>query len=1019
MFDITRYSIVKMRITITFVMMIVILGVMSYVRLPKAEDPGFVVRIARVTTWFPGASPERVEQLVTDKIEKAIQEIPELDYIYSESHPGLSLITVNILDQYANMRPIWDSLRRKVERATRELPDGVIGPIVNDEFGDVFGTIVTISGADFSYKDLKDVADELRNEFLYIDEVSKVDIYGAQEERIFVEYQDAKIAELGSSSIQLRDFLQSRNIINPGGTVTSGDERIILEPSGNFESVDELGNTVIAVPGQDQVVYLKDFTDIQRGYLDPPERIVHSTGRPSLALAISMRDGGNISVMGEKINGVVRRMQEVYPIGMDFDVAIFQPAEVDRKVHEFVINLVQSVILVMFTTLVTIGLRTGLIVASLIPLTILLTFSMMIVFDIGVDQISLAALVISLGMLVDNAIVMAESIMTQLSDGKKSIEAAVDSAKELRIPLLTSSLTTALAFLPIYLAESQAGEYTASIFKVVTIALMASWILSLTVIPMLCVYFLKGRGRLIGKTDSPLFQRYRTLLTFLLRHRTVCLVGFVVVFAFAIASFAWVPKAFFPPSDRAMFTVELDLPVGTKIERTDEVLHDVQAFMETQLKANGEREGVTGWVTFIGGFPPRYILNFNPRPIMPESAFMLVNTSSAGIILDMQEKLVAYALEHHPDLRVVAKSIEYGPPIDAPVEVRISGYDIDTLRQFADQTKQEMSKLEDVYNIRDNWGTSSKKLLVHINQPRALRGGITSRDIAISLQTRLSGFETTKYREDDELIPVILRSVADDRDDLDRLESLNVYSQLSNVSLPLKQVADLELVWQPSKIVRRNRLRTITVRANIRPNYTANAAAVAMTPWLNEQEASWPYGYHYEFGGEIETSAKSQDSIFDKVPLAGLFIVLLLIVQFDSFRRPLIIILTIPLGLIGVAVGLLATGAQLGFMVLLGIVSLSGIVVNNAIVLLDRITSERAAGKDPWDAILDAAIKRLRPILLTTVTTIGGLMPLWVGGGELFKPMAITIIFGLFFATALTLGLIPVLYAVFYRVENK
>ena len=433
-------------------------GITTYVGMPRAEDPGFVIRTAVVITLFPGASPERVELLVTDKLEKVIQEIPELDYVNSESKTGSSFIFVNIQDRYKEMRPIWDDLRRKVDAAVRDLPEGIIGPIVNDDFGDVFGTIITISSEDFSYAELKDIADDVRDELLRVPEVAKVDIHGAQDERIFVEFNNARLAELGLSPAQLRLILEARNIVVPGGQVFTGDERISLEPSGNFETVEDLRQSVITLPGSRQVIQLQDIVTVRRGYVDPPETIVRSSGTPALALAISMREGGNILVLGDGVLEVYDRVRSVYPIGIDFGIVAFQPDIVDTKVNNFVGSVLQAIGVVVLVTVLALGLRTGLVVSSLIPMTMLTALLVMSFFGIGLDQMSLAALIISLGMLVDNSIVMSESIITQIAEGKGGFEAAVDSAAELRIPLLTSSLTTAAAFLPIFLAESTAGE---------------------------------------------------------------------------------------------------------------------------------------------------------------------------------------------------------------------------------------------------------------------------------------------------------------------------------------------------------------------------------------------------------------------------------------------------------------------------------------------------------------------------------------------------------------------------------
>lgn len=1033
--DITRAAIEKNRVTIMALLLITVGGVGAYTRMSRAEDPGFTIRAARVITFFPGAGPERVENLVTDPLEKAIQEIPELDFLQSESRTGISVITVNILERYADMRPIWDNLRRKVERAASDLPDGIIGPQVNDEFGDVFGTIVTLRGDGFRYAELKEYADQVRDELLRLSDVAKVEIHGAQEEQIFIEYNNARLAELGLTPLQLTTVLESVNIIIPGGAVEMGTERIVLEPSGNFESLQDLRRTVISLPGRSELVYLEDLAAITRGYVDPPSRKVRSSGLDALALAISMREGGNIIDLGTQIETELERLQRAMPLGIEFDVVAFQPERVDRKVSEFVVNLLQAVAIVLAVMLLFLGFRTGLVVASLVPMAMIMSLLAMSFFEIGLDQMSLAALIIALGMLVDNAIVMAESIMVQMESGKPAVEAAVQSASELRIPLLTSSLTTAAAFLPIYLAESTTGEYTAPLFKVVSITLLCSWLLALTMIPLLCVLFLRVSPAADAGYDSRFYRLYRRCLVTVLRFRFVSLAAVAGIFWLALLGLNAIPNVFFPASDVAIFTAEFELPTGTAIARTEQVLKEVEEFMSEQLMAPfsdadgtpdgdrpaGEAPGIVNWVTFIGTGAPRFYLSFNPKPASPNYAMMLINATSREIIeAELIPSLEDFCNQRYPDLKTTLNPLQLGPPVQAPVQIRLSGTETGSLFEIADLVKARVREVPGTKNVGDDWGRRTKKLSVEVNQARARRAGVTSQDIAISLQTTLSGIETTQFREQDTLIPVTLRSVAADRQDIGKLETLDVYAQLTGRSVPLLQVADLAVNWEPAKILRRDRLKTVTISSELEPGVTATQVTSALRPWLDETAARWPLGYLYEFGGELETSVKANQAIGAQLPIAGLIILILLVGQFNSVRRTLIILMTIPLALIGVIIGLLAADSYFGFMTLLGIISLAGIVINNAIVLIDRIKIEiEDNGLEPPRAVVEAAQRRLRPILLTTATTVAGLLPLWFGGGPMWEPLAISIIFGLLFATLLTLGMVPLLYSLFFRVSFK
>jgi len=1019
--DLTRWAIKNNRVTSVALVVVLLAGIAAYGRLPRSEDPGFTIRIAMIMTIFPGASPERVEQLITDKIEKAVLEMPEVDFVRSQSKTGASIIFVHVQARYDEMRPIWDRLRRKVERASRDLPQDAFPPVLNDEFGDVFGTIATVTGEGYSYRELKQIADEVKNELLLIDEVAKVEIHGDQAEQIFVEFNNARLAELGISPHQLKQVLESRNIIIPGGHVSTDRERMSLEPTGNFDSIDELEHTVIAHPNMRGVLELGDIADVRRAYVDPAKSMVRASGTAALALAINLREGGNITELGRKVRAKINRLQAQYPIGVDLEFAAFQADHVNRKVDDFTTNLLQAVGLVLLVMLVTLGLRTGLVVASLIPMTMVMSLLVMSLLEIGLDQMSLASLIIALGMLVDNAIVMSESIMVAIERGEDAIESAVRSAKELRVPLLTSSLTTSAAFLPIFLAESDVGEYTAPLFKVVTIALLSSWVLSLTMTPLLCVQFLRAKpGGVEEETFGGRFYRvYRGFVIMLLRHRVLTLLVTLGIFALTLSGFRYIPNIFFPPNDKAILTAELRLPIGTPIERTDLVVAAVEAHMASELQVGSSREhGVVDWASFIGRGAPRFVLNYTPPMSSPEYAMLLINATDRGVLPEIKRSLEGFVFERFPDLRVNVSKLPIGPPASAPVEVRVSGQQLDRVFDIATEVQSKLETMSGVENVRNDWGPRTKKILVQIDQDRARRAGLSNLDIAVSLQTVLSGYDTTQFREGDNVIPITLRTVAADREDIGKLESHNVYSLVTGRSVPLKQVADIEVAWQPAKILRRGRLKTVTVSGHVADGVSPLAVSGAMGEWLGEVSDSWGVGYKWALGGEEEKSGAANASIAAKLPIAAFIILMLLVGQFNSIRRPAIILTTIPLGLIGVVAGLLVARSYFGFMTLLGVISLAGIVINNAIVLLDRIRIEiEENGLDPTDALVEAAQRRLRPILLTTTTTIGGLVPLWLGGGPMWEPMAISIIFGLAFSTLLTLGVVPVLYAVLFGVR--
>jgi len=1017
--NITRMAITNNRTTFMLLIVMLFFGVNAYKNMPKDYDPGFIIRTAQVITQFPGASPERVEMLITDKLERVIQELPELDFVKSESRTGISIISVNIKENYRNLRPIWDNLRRKIQAAQVQLPPESFPSVVNDEFGDVFGIVIGLTAEGYNYRDMKIIADQVKDAMLRLSQTAKVEVFGEQQEHVFLEYDNAHLANLGISPSQLSEQLSSRNIVISGGSIILADEQITLEPSGNFENIDEIKRTIIQIPGSERLLYLSDLVTIKRSYVDPVQSKVSLSGEQGLSIAVAMREGGNNILLGQQVSELINELNQSYPIGVEFEAVSFLPLDVEKKVDDFSSSLIQAVIIVTLVMLLSLGFRTGLIVAILIPSSMIFGILIMSFFNIGIDQISLAALIISLGMLVDNGIVMSESIMVSMEKGNKAIDAAVDSANELKIPLLTSSLTTAAAFLPIFLAESATGEYTASLFKVVTITLLCSWILSMTVIPMLCVHFMKVK-KTTQLFDSAIFVGYRTLLTKLLRFRWLTLLVTLVLFFIAVWSLSFIPKLFFPPSERTFFKMELELPIGTTLTATERVTSQIETYIQDVLKVRQDRtQGVTNWVSYIGNGGPRFLLTHNPKPSSSNYALMVINVTDKESVDKIMTKLEQFSLDNFPDLLVKLRKIENGSPIENPVEVRIKGTNTEQLFKIVQQVKQRMTEINGVKAISDNWGMPIKKLQVNINQSRARRAGVSSKDIAMSLQTGLSGYELSQYREGDLVIPITMRTQIGDRQDINKLQALAVYSQVNGSSVPLTQVADIKVEWQSAKILRRDRLKTITIGGQIDNSITANYAFNELLPWLEQQQEHWPISYSFELGGEFETSGKANKSIGDKLPLAGFIILLLLIAQFNSVRKALIILLTIPLGLIGVTSGLLVGQSFIGFMTLLGIISLAGIVINNAIVLLERIQIELLAlPEQPCLAIINAAQQRLRPIALTTATTIFGLIPLYLSGGEFWEPMAIAIIGGLLCSTVFTLGVIPVVYAVLFSIKT-
>jgi multidrug efflux pump subunit AcrB len=1019
--NLTQIAVNNNRTLLVFVLALFFAGISAFLGLPKQQDPGFTIRTAVISTRFDGASPERVEQLVTKKIEEKVQEMPEIDFITSESLPGRSIIQVNFQERYTNMRPIFDNLRRKVADIQGELPDGVPAPQVNDEYGDIFGSVYSLTGEGFSYTELLEVADEIRDELLKDPDVAKVNIHGAQQERVFIDYKSATLNELGLSPQQLAGILSRANIVSAGGNIVSGTERITLEPTGNFESIEDIRRTVISIP-KVGLVYLSDFANVYLAYEDPPSKLTRVNGQNAMAIGVSMRDGGDILKLGARLDRLMPELERAYPWGISIEKIWFQADLVKVSIGNFVSSLSQSVLIVVIVMLVFLGLRTGLVVATLIPFTMMISFYFMQTFSITINQISLAALIIALGLLVDNAIVIVETILVKRSAGISAVKAAVTSGKELATPLLVSSLTTAAAFMPIGLAESAVGEYTADIFYVVAIALLVSWFLAMTFLPLLSQVAIRPASvdSIENQLDGPLYEFYNKCLNWSLKNRAISIAAIILLFLVSMSLLRFVPQIFIEPSEDPVFTAKLEMPLGTSIETTTAMVEGLDRFIQHEYaQPNGDMPpAMTSWMTFIGEGGPRLALTINPPNQNPANAFLIANTRDGQVVDEIINGIEEYLTKAQPDLSKQLSRLENGPPVGYPIVVRIQGDDVDELYSIANNVTEMLYSNPKVLSVKNSWGLPSKKLRVEVNQERAQRAGVSSDDVAYSLRANLQGQQLSQFRDEDDLVPIVLRADVSDREDISKLDGLSVYSQSTGDFVPLKQVADIKLAFEAGVIEHRDRVKTLSLKVQLKPDFNAADVTDEVAPQLANQASLWQSGYSYELGGESSESGDAGTSIAAKLPIAFLVILMLLVSQFNSIRSPIIILVTIPLGLIGVINGLLIAGSSFGFFTILGIIALSGIIINNAIVLIDRINIERyEQNKEAKEAIIHACKQRLRPIFLATATTVLGMLPLVWGGTAMFKPMAISIIFGLSFATLLTLLVVPVLYSLFYRVS--
>jgi multidrug efflux pump subunit AcrB len=1024
--NLTKFSIEKNRITYMALATVLLLGVFLYQSLPRDSMPPMTIRVATIVSQFPGAGPERVEELVTDKIEKVVQEIPELKKVTSTSRTGISIISVTLKDEVTpeKLQSVWDRLRRKLD-VIQGLPATVIPNLNDDGIGDVFGIVLGITSDGFSYAEMKEYVDAIKDDLIKLDNAAKVEIGGEQDERVFVEFDDSRLKEYGLSAQKLSGIISAQNILSSGGQINVEDERIILEPTGNFDSLEDISDMLIPVGDGSQLVYLKDITTVEKGYISPATNRVRVNGMDAISLHISLKDDANIIALGEEVKRIKRKWEALLPIGLELHTLSSMDTYIDEKVGAFMINLMQSVIIVLVVMLFFLGIRTGLIITSLIPIVIITTFMVMGLMNIGINQVTLAALIMALGMMVDNGIVVAETIVVKLEEGIDRKDAAIQACSELFTPLLISTLTTAVAFLSFYLAESAMGDVVGPIFLVISIALVSSWLISLTIITLLSYLFMRAKPKdakisLIDKAIEWLKGYYKDLILIALRHKLKTMLLIVAMFLLAIFGFTKIEFIFFPDSDRNMITVDINLPLGTKIERTTAVVADIENYISEHLKTSDtQTKGIVDWSSYIGEGPESYDQGYQPDEANSSYAHILVNTSNFTANQDMINKLDAFCFNSFPNADIKIGALASGGG-GTPIEVKVTGNNPDELSQIAEHVKLKLTAISGTKNVKDDWGPKTKKFIIDIDQNRAQTAGVSSQDIATSLQTVLDGFTTGEYREDDKSIPIVMRSDKSQQQTLESIETLNIFSQSSGKNVPLLQVASIKPVWQYAKILRMDINRTITISSELREGGNASAITAEITPWLNEQSKDWSTGYFYEFGGDAENTAENMGAVIKYLPLCGFIIMLLLVIQFNSFRKMIMVYCTIPLAIIGVVIGLLLFKQPFGFMPFLGVIALAGIIINNAIVLIDRMEIEQNVLKrKEEDSIITACLQRFRPILLATFTTVLGLIPLYLTGGDMWEGMAVSIMIGLLFGTVITLFFIPAFYSVLYKISYK
>ncbi|EJL6720643.1 efflux RND transporter permease subunit VmeI [Vibrio alginolyticus] len=991
-------------------------GIAAFFGLGRLEDPAFTIKDAMVVTSYPGATPQQVEEEVTYPIEKAIQQLTYVDEVNSISSRGLSQITVTMKNNYGpdDLPQIWDELRRKVNDLKGTLPPGVNEPQVIDDFGDVYGILLAVTGDGYSYKELLDYVDYLRRELELVDGVSKVSVSGQQQEQVFIEVSMKKLSSIGLAPDTVFNLLSTQNVVSDAGAIRIGDEYIRIQPTGEFQSVDELGDLLITESGAQGLIFLKDVADIKRGYVEVPNNIINFNGSLALNVGVSFAEGVNVVEVGKAFDHRLAELKYQQPVGIEISEIYSQPKEVDKSVSGFVVSLAQAVGIVIIVLLFFMGLRSGLLIGLILLLTVLGTFIFMKYLAIDLQRISLGALVIALGMLVDNAIVVVEGILIGTQKGRTRLQAATDIVTQTKWPLLGATVIAVTAFAPIGLSEDSTGEYCGTLFTVLLISLMLSWFTAISLTPFFADIFFKGQkikqGE--GEENDPyngvIFVIYKKFLQFCMRRAWFTVVVLIAGLAASVYGFTFVKQAFFPSSTTPIFQLDVWMPEGTDIRATNTTLKELESWLAKQ-------EHVDHITTTAGKGLQRFMLTYAPEKSYAAYGEITTRMENYEALKPLMAKFREYLKANYPEINYKLKQIELGPGGGAKIEARIIGSDPTVLRTIAAQVKDIMYADPQATNIRHDWRERTQVLEPQFNESQARRYGITKSDVDDFLSMSFSGMTIGLYRDGTTLMPIVARLPEDERIDIRNIEGMKIWSPAQSEFIPLQQVTmGYDMRWEDPIIVRKNRKRMLTVMAD--PDILGEETASTLQKRLQPQiEAiQMPPGYSLEWGGEYESSGDAQESLFTTMPMGYLFMFLITVFLFNSIKEPLIVWLTVPLALIGVTTGLLALNTPFGFMALLGFLSLSGMVLKNGIVLLDQIEIEMKSGKEAYDAVVDAAVSRVRPVCMAAITTILGMIPLLPD--IFFKPMAVTIMFGLGFATVLTLIVVPVLYRLFHKV---
>ncbi len=1007
---ITEYAISKKTVSYFLVLILVGGGILAYQSLGQLEFPSFTIKTAVVATPYPGASAAEVEQEVTDLIETAIQQMSQVDEVRSISQAGLSIIYVDIKNKYFSdaIPQIWDELRRKVSDVAVQLPPGAGSSMVNDDFGDVYGVFFAVTGDGYTYEELKDYVDFLKRELLLVENVASVEIWGDQQETIELLISRSRMAELGISMQEIVDTLNLQNQVVDSGQVEVAHDQIRINPNGEFTSVEDLGELLVRSDSHGNLIYLHDVVTIERGYTDPADWVMQYNGRPALGLGVATVDGGNVVDMGKAVRQRIQELEAQTPVGMELGIIAYQSDLVSASVKNFVINLVQAVAIVIGVLCITMGLSSGMLMGAILLLTILGTFIFMQIMSIDFHIISLGALILALGMLVDNAIVVTEGILIRIQQGMQRKQAAIQTVAQTAWPLLGATFVAILAFAAIGTSKDVTGEFLMSLFLVMAASLGLSWILAITLTPLFCVQFLprKKTGQKGDPYGGKTYKLYKRFLSYCLHHKTLSLAALVAILTASIYGLGYVEVAFFPDDNRNQFMVDFWRPQGTHIEKTAEDMEKIGQYL-------AKKDGITDTTAFVGQGALRFLLSYEPQ--MPNTSYgqFLVSVEDYREIDRLMPEIKAHIMNEFPDAQVFLNKFARGPGASGKIQARFSGPDPTVLRDLAGQAETIMAADPVATDIRNDWRQQVPMVRPQVANATARRLGITRPQIADAIAMNFSGKTIGLYREENKLIPIVMKAAESRQATVDQLDDIVVLSPPTGKSVSVGQITTgMQLEWEDAMIHRKNRQRTITAKSD--PLY-GNASPLFERLRTQIEAIDLPPGYTLEWGGEYESQGEAQAGLFQMVPVFFLAMVFMIVLMFNAARQTIIIFLCLPLATIGVTIGLLVFNEPLGFMCILGFLGLSGMLIKNAVVLIDQIDLEIRSGKNPFAAILDSSVSRLRPVSMAALTTVLGMLPLLKD--VFYVGMSVTIMGGLVFGTVLTLIIVPVLYATFFRIK--